>query len=58
MPGVAREQFLDKLKRIVAECDQRGLVVDVTLTRAKVTPGWGLPNLEAHQRAVEAVVIA
>ena len=40
---------MDKLKRIVAECDRRGLVVDVTLTRASKTPGWGLPNLEAHE---------
>jgi hypothetical protein len=56
--GHAREPQLGKLKRIVAECDRRGLVVDVTLTRASKTPGWGLPNLEAHERAVQAIVVA
>ena len=56
--GRPREPLLGKLRGIVAECDRRGLVVDVTLTRAKTTPGWGLPDLEAHQRAVEAVVTA
>ncbi len=56
--GRPREPLLGKLKGIVAECDRRGLVVDVTLTRAKTTPGWGVPNLEAHQRAVEAVITA
>lgn len=56
--GGPREPQLDKLKRLVADCDRRGLVVDVTLTRARKTPGWGLPNLEAHQRAVETVVTA
>ena len=32
--GRPREPQLDKLKRLVADCDRRGLVVDVTLTRA------------------------
>jgi hypothetical protein len=56
--GHMREPRLEKLKRIVAECDRRGLVVDVTLTRASKTPGWGMPSLEPHKRAVEAIVIA
>jgi hypothetical protein len=54
--GRPREPQLDKLKRLVADCDRRGLVVDVTLTRAGKTPGWGLPNLKAHQGAVETLV--
>ena len=52
--GRPREPFLGKLKWLVAECDRRGLVVDVTLTRGK---GVGqLPDFEAHQRAVEVLV--
>ncbi len=31
--GRPREPFLGRLKWLVAECDRRGLVVDVTLTR-------------------------
>ncbi|MBN1508378.1 MAG: hypothetical protein JW955_16130 [Sedimentisphaerales bacterium] len=54
--GRAREPFLGRLKWLVAECDRRGLVVDVTLTRGK---GIGsLPASEAHQRAVEVLVTA
>lgn len=56
--GRPRGPFLGKLKRLVADCDRRGLVVDVTLTRAKTTPGWGVPDIAAHQRAVEGVVNA
>jgi hypothetical protein len=52
--GRRREPFFGKLQWLVAECDRRGLVVDLTLTRGAER----LPNLEAHQRAVEAVVQA
>jgi len=51
--GRAREPFLGKLKWLVAQCDRRGLIVDVTLTR-----GERLPNYEAHLRAVETLVDA
>jgi hypothetical protein len=58
--GQPRPPFIDKLKWLVAECDRRGLVVDVTLARGKgkgadPTPGR-LPDFESHQRAVETVV--
>ena len=33
--GQPRQPFMDKLKWLVGECDRRGLVVDVTLTRGK-----------------------
>ncbi len=56
--GGPREHQLNKLKNIVADCDRRGLVVDVTLTRDKSNPGTGLPNLTAHLRAVRTVVTA
>src|SRR6266542_3073320 len=35
--GRVREPFFAKLKWLVAECDRRGLVVDVTLARGKPT---------------------
>ena len=60
--GQPRPAFENKLKWLIAECDRRGLVVDVTLARGKVTsaanPGGRMPNFEAHQRAVETVVNA
>ncbi len=49
--GRAREPFLGRLKWLVTECDRRGLVVDVTLSRGKE-----LPELAAHRRAVETLV--
>ncbi|MCY2954612.1 MAG: carbon-nitrogen hydrolase family protein [Planctomycetota bacterium] len=58
--GRPREPLLGKLKRLVAECDRRGLVVDVTLTRSAgwdKTEGARLPDLAAHRRAVETLVM-
>ncbi len=52
--GQRREPFLSKLQWLVAECDRRGLVVDVTLTRNAER----LADLESHQRAVEVIVQA
>ena len=55
--GSAREPFLGRLKWLMAECDRRGLVVDVTLTRGQGTPPRGcVPDLAAHKRAVETLV--
>lgn len=51
--GEARQPFLGKLRSLVAECDRRGLVVDVTLARGNI-----LTNLSAHERAVATVVQA
>ncbi len=53
--GRPREPFLGRLKWLVAECDRRGLVVDVTLTRSK---SGSLPDCESHLRAVETLVDA
>ncbi len=52
--GEPRELFLKRLKWLVAECDRRGLVVDVTLARSAER----LATLAAHERAVEAIVQA
>ncbi len=60
--GAARQPFLEKLVWLVAECDRRGMVVDVTLAHGKPEPGRSsngrLPDLAAHQRAVETIVAA
>ena len=60
--GQSRQPFMDRLKWLIAECDRRDLVVDLTLTRGKrppgATSGGRLPDLESHQRAVETVVNA
>ncbi len=59
--GRPREPFLSRLQWLVAECDRRGLVVDVTLAReartSKTPTGRErLPDLAAHQRAVTILV--
>lgn len=51
--GNARQPFLDRLKWLVAECDRRGLVVDVTLSR-----GQEMPDMTAHRAAVATIVDA
>ncbi|MCS6860328.1 MAG: hypothetical protein NZT92_08430, partial [Abditibacteriales bacterium] len=57
--GNGREPFLSKLEWLVAECDRRGIVVDVTLSRGNgVTGAPRLQTLEAHRRAVETIVTA
>jgi hypothetical protein len=56
--GQPREESLAKLKWLLAECDHRGLVVDVTLTRGKAGAAGHLPNYDSHQRAVETLVTA
>ncbi|MBI3463980.1 MAG: DUF1080 domain-containing protein [Planctomycetes bacterium] len=57
--GHPREPFLAKLKWLVAECDRRGVVVDVTLTRGDGKTGTGrLKTFDTHRRAVETLVVA
>lgn len=51
--GHGREPCLDHLKWLVAECDRRGMVADVTLSR-----GENLPDMKAHLAAVETIVNA
>lgn len=57
--GAGREPFLSKLKWLVAECDRRGMVVDVTLSRGnRVTGTDRLQTPAAHRRAVETLILA
>jgi len=55
--GSPRPEGLTQLKRLIAACDARGLVVDVTLSRGNgVTGVPRLMTLEAHSRAVETLL--
>ncbi|MCC7335847.1 MAG: hypothetical protein R3C53_28415 [Pirellulaceae bacterium] len=57
--GNAREPYLGKLKWLLAECDRRGMVVDVTLSRGDGKTGVGrMQTLAAHQRAVDTLLTA
>lgn len=57
--GNPREPFLGKLKRLVAECDRRGMAVDLTLARGDgKTGGSRLQTLAAQRRAVETLITA
>jgi hypothetical protein len=60
--GRPREPFLGGLTWLVAECDRRGLIVDVTLTRGKGAPtdaaDGPLSSYDAHRRAVETLIDA
>jgi hypothetical protein len=55
--GNPREPYLGKLKRLVEECDRRGLIVDVTLTRGNGAAPH-LATLTDMSRAVETIVTA
>jgi hypothetical protein len=53
------ERGLEKLKWLAADCDRRGMVVDVTLSRGNGATGPPrLQTLEAHRRAVETLISA
>jgi hypothetical protein len=57
--GWERGAYLCRLAWLVAECDRRRMVVDVTLSRGNgVTGPKRLQTLEAHQRAVKVLVVA
>lgn len=55
--GESREPYFTTLTELIAECERRGMVVDVTLSRGKSTVGPPrLPTHEAHRRAVQVLV--
>jgi hypothetical protein len=60
--GQPREPYFGKLQWLVAECDRRGLVVDITLTRGKLSSsglaGGCVTDSASHERAVETLVTA
>jgi hypothetical protein len=58
--GQAREPYFGRLERLVAACDRRGLVVDITLHRdagSRTPAGKRLADLDSHGRAVETLVV-
>lgn len=56
--GRPREPYRSRLKTLLAECDRRGIVVDVTLSRSRAAIGGGIPDLSAHRTAVRSIVDA
>ncbi len=57
--GGPRQPFLSRLQWLTAECDRRGMIVDVTLSRGNGATGPArLRTLEAHRRAVETLAAA
>ena len=55
--GRPREPYLGKLQWLVAECDQRGIIVDVTLSRGNgITGPVRLQNAESLRRAAKTLV--
>ena len=51
--GMPREPYMSRLKALVAECDRRGMIVDVTLSRGnRVVGPPRLQSFEVHQQAV------
>ncbi len=54
--GNLRQPFFDHLKWLLAECDRRGMMVDVTLSSGEsVIRAGGPATLEAHRRAAVAL---
>jgi len=57
--GNPREPFLGRLRWLLAECDRRGMVVDVTLSRGNGATGSPrLQTLDAHKAAVQTLATA
>ena len=55
--GNPRAEYVERLKRVVGECDRRGIVVDVTLSRGNGAAGAPrLQGIGPHRRAVEAIL--
>jgi hypothetical protein len=55
--GEVRAEYFERLKKLIEECDRRGMMVDVTLSRGNGATGPArLATFEVHQKAVEALV--
>jgi hypothetical protein len=56
LTGEPRPQYMERLKQLVEECDRRGMVVNVTLSRGNGATGpERLRDIRPHRKAVEAV---
>jgi hypothetical protein len=57
--GAPRPPYVERLKRLVDECDRRGLIVNVTLSRGNGSTGpERLQGIGPHTRAVETILDA
>jgi hypothetical protein len=57
--GEPRDVWMKRLQTLVSECDRRGMIVDVTLSRGNGATGPArLQTDESHRNAVESVVAA
>lgn len=55
--GKLRAEQFARLKKLIEECDRRGMMVDVTLSRGNGATGPArLQTMEAHRMAVEELV--
>jgi len=55
--GAPREPFLGRLEKLIRECDRRGMIVDVTLSRENPKSiGPRLQRIADHERAVRTLV--
>lgn len=58
--GKRRDPYFNRLRNLVAECDRRHMIVDVTLARSRPGQREGgsvhLPDLDSHRRAVQTIV--
>ena len=55
--GAPRPPYIDRLKHLVDECDRRGMIVNVTLSRGNGGTGPNkLQGLVPHRRAVESIL--
>ena len=57
--GRPREKFMERLQSLVKECNRRGMIVDVSLSRGNGVSGSPrLQSLAAHRRGVATLVTA
>jgi hypothetical protein len=60
--GKGRDVYLVRLQALVAECDRRHMVVDVTLARSRRSresdASVHLPDLQSHRQAVRTIIEA
>lgn len=59
LSGEPRPPYIDRLKHLIDECDRRGIIVNVTLSRGNGGTGPNkLQGLGPHRRAVESILVA
>jgi hypothetical protein len=54
--GQPRQPFFDRLKLLVADCDRRGMIVDITLARGDGISTTRVNTQEKHRRVVATLI--